>query len=244
MLWCYTTVSRWGKTKIFNRSYKHHMQYNICPTLVVFINFNSKTVLTRIISIVRVQSLFLNLDTHLNHDDEVEHHSLSAKLYNIFKMLYLMSVLEVILTSRGEWCQLSGTFKIKNNLLLTDKYLALTHFESPNWNCHTELVIFVCHFNKSVLKVSLLLYVLFDSAKSKDNFRGSLFTNLNLASISVSFIGRYLTAVLDSGDLVPANFVQRLLIFLLTLFQIGNMILRNTWALTWTKMVTNFTCFE
>ena len=39
-----------------------------------------KTVLTRIISIVRVPSLYLNKDTTLNHDDEAWCCSLSVKL--------------------------------------------------------------------------------------------------------------------------------------------------------------------
>ena len=42
--------------------------------------WEDKTVLFRIISIVRVPSLFLNLDTQFNHDDEVECSSLSVKL--------------------------------------------------------------------------------------------------------------------------------------------------------------------
>ena len=38
-----------------------------------------KTVLTRIISIVRVPSLFSNRDNTFSHDDEVKHTSLSVK---------------------------------------------------------------------------------------------------------------------------------------------------------------------
>ena len=40
----------------------------------------AKTVLFGIISIVGVPSLFLNIDTHFNHDDEVELFTLSVKL--------------------------------------------------------------------------------------------------------------------------------------------------------------------
>ena len=44
---------------------------------------NPKTVLFRIISIVRVPSLCFNKDTHDNFDDELECFSLSVKLESI-----------------------------------------------------------------------------------------------------------------------------------------------------------------
>ena len=90
-------------------------------------NMKNKTVLTRIISIVRVPSLCFNKDTHSNYDDELQWSSLSVKLAyfwslttSLVKSWWTFALLFRAL--RGEDHKLSSSFWSSKFVLSNNHY--------------------------------------------------------------------------------------------------------------------------
>jgi len=87
------------------------------------------TVLNRIFSIVCVQSSLLNLDTHTNHDDELELVDLSAKLTAMFCLITFHGCIDersdslLLREFGGSTSQLSGFLyykvKVENDNLVS-----------------------------------------------------------------------------------------------------------------------------